>query len=106
MQDTSGEHSTLQLVVDQIEELIVSLIEQIRERPAVAAAILAGVVGALVGSALAVRRRSIPAPPQRIARRARGMGDVAELTSLALRLLENPIVRAILLNQLRKRIFR
>ena len=37
MQDTYGEQSTLQLVVDQIEELIVSLIEQIRERPVVAA---------------------------------------------------------------------
>ena len=106
-QDTFSEHSTLQLVIDQVEELVVTLIEEVRERPAVAGALLAGVVGAMVGSALAVRARSKPAPaPQRVVRRARAMGDLAEIGSIALRLLENPLVRAMIVRQVLKRLRR
>jgi hypothetical protein len=105
-QDTYGEHSTLQLVVDQIEELIVTLIEEIRERPAVAGALLAAVVGAIIGSALAVRARRPPPIPRRVVRRARLMGDLAELGGLGLRLLENPLVRAVIVRQLLKRLRR
>src|ERR671932_615247 len=88
------EQSTLQLVIDQLVELVVTLIEEIRERPAVAAAILAGEVGAIVGTFLAARAvRGRPSAPRRAARRARGFADAADLAGLAVRLLENPIVR-------------
>ena len=55
MQDYNVESSTLQLIVDQLEELIVTVVEEIRERPGVAVAILAGVVGATVGGMLAAQ---------------------------------------------------
>ncbi len=87
------EQSTTQLVVDQLEELAVTIIEEIRERPAVAAAILAGVVGALIGIALAAgfgRRRS---PTRRIARRVSRVGAMTDLAGLGVKLFENPIVR-------------
>jgi hypothetical protein len=89
------DQSTLQLVVDQLEELVVTLIEEIRERPAVAAAIAAGVIGAVVGTFLAARAMgSRPSPPRRAAKRARGLADAADLAGLGVRLFENPIVRA------------
>lgn len=106
MQDSYGDRSTLQLVIDQLEELIVTLIEEIRERPAIAGALLAAVIGAMLGGALAARGRSRPRAPRRLAKRARTMTDLAELTRLGLRLLENPLVRGILMNQLRKRVWR
>jgi hypothetical protein len=88
------EQSTMHLIVDQLEELIVTIIEEIRERPGVAAAILAGVLGAVIGSMLAARARRRPvSPPARLARRARGMGEAAELVAIGLKLLQNPIVR-------------
>ena len=106
-QDTFSDHSTVQLVIDQAEELAVTLIEEIRERPAVAGALLAGIVGAIVGSALAVRARPKRAPmPQRVVRRARLMGDLAEIGGIGLRLLENPLVRAIIFRQVLKRLRR
>ena len=104
MQDAYTEQSTLQLIVDQLEELIVTLIEEIRERPGVAAAIFAALLGALIGSALAARGRRNAAVAERVARQARGIGEVAEVAGIALRLLEIPLVRAILLNQLKKRL--
>jgi hypothetical protein len=58
-----GSDGVVQLIVDQVEELIITILEEIRTRPAVAAAILAGVVGAVVGSALAARMRRPPRPP-------------------------------------------
>jgi hypothetical protein len=63
--DNWGDSSdgVLQLIVDQVEELIITILEEIRTRPAVAAAILAGVVGAIVGSALAARMRRPRRPP-------------------------------------------
>ena len=90
---SDADQSTLQVLMDQIEELIVTLIEEIRERPAVAAAIFAALVGAILGSVLATRGRK-RAPVQRVAKRTRGMGDMADLAGVAMRLLENPIVRS------------
>ena len=94
MQDTDVEDSTFQLVIDQLEELVVTLIEEIRERPGVALAIVAGLVGALIGTRLASRRSSAPA--RAVRRKAQGVGDAAELAGLGLRLLKNPIVRGLL----------
>lgn len=108
MQDSSGlEESTLQLVVDQLEELVVTLIEEIRERPGVALAILAGVAGAVVGSMLATRlgRPSRPVPA-RAMRKARRLGDLAELAQLGMRLLQNPIVRGLALTALERQLKR
>lgn len=62
MSKSDGEQGVMQLIVDQLEELVVTVIEEIRERPGVAAAILAGLIGAIVGSMLAagVARRASP----------------------------------------------
>jgi len=99
----------LQLVIDQLEELAVTVIEEIRERPGVALAIFAGLLGAFIGGRvarrIAVRRAS---PPERVARRARRVGDAAELAGLVVRLMQNPIVRGLILaaleRQLRRRL--
>jgi tetrahydromethanopterin S-methyltransferase subunit C len=99
-----AEQSTLQLVMEQVEELIVTLIEEIRERPGVAAAILAAVVGAIVGSMLANRGRRRVLPKVRAPKQVRGIGDVAELAGLGLKLLENPLVRGVLVAQLKRRL--
>jgi hypothetical protein len=106
MQDAYTEDSTIQLVVDQVEELIVTLIEEIRERPGVAAAIFAALVGIMIGSALAKRGRRKRAVTERVAHKARGIGEAAELAGIGLSLLENPIVRAIILNQVKRRFSR
>jgi uncharacterized membrane protein YeaQ/YmgE (transglycosylase-associated protein family) len=47
----------LQFMVEELEDLTVTLLEELRERPAVVAAIAAGVVGALVGTWVAQRTR-------------------------------------------------
>jgi uncharacterized membrane protein YeaQ/YmgE (transglycosylase-associated protein family) len=93
---SDAEQSVTQLIVDQLEELVVTIIEEIRERPGVAAAILAGLLGAIVGSMVAAslaRRR--PAHPERVVRKARGavVSEAADLAGLALKLLQNPLVR-------------
>ena len=141
-----GTDGVMQLIVDQVEELIITILEELRTRPAVAAAIFAGVVGAMIGTALAARMRQKRRPPpsagaemlgalagtlasavprrvdgkvvgkaaSRTRKRARqglsrasGVGDMADLAGLGLRLLENPIVRsyarAAIAKQLRKR---
>ena len=102
-----ADQSTLELVIDQIEELVVTLIEEIRERPAVAAAILAAVVGALIGGMLASGVGRPKPVQQRVAKRVSRMGDMADLMGLAMKLLENPIVRSYVVaavsGQLRKR---
>ena len=103
MQDSYTEDSTIQLIVDQVEELIVTVIEEIRERPGVAAALFAALVGVMLGSALAGRGRGKRPVPRAVARKARGIGQAAELAGLGLSLLENPLVRAIILNQVRRR---
>jgi len=97
--EPSVEQSTMQLIADQLEELVVTIIDEIRQRPAVALAFLAAVTGALIGSMLAARasRRHV-SPPRGVVRRARGMGDAAELAGLGLRLVQNPIVRSYLIS--------
>ena len=126
MHDTS-EPSVMELIFDQLEELIVTLVEEVRERPSVALAIVAGVLGAVVGSVVAARAsrggesaankavkvakvaKSTKAAkaPKQIAKKARGMGDTSDLLGLGMRLLQNPIVRgyvfAVATRQLRKR---
>src|SRR5438309_10398358 len=52
---SGGSESVLQLIVDQVEELVLTLLEEIRARPSVAMAIVAGVAGAVLGSVLAAR---------------------------------------------------
>jgi hypothetical protein len=91
---SDAQQSTLQLVMDQLEELLVTVIEEIRERPGVAAAILAAVVGAIVGSVLAraARRRSRKGP--RAPKAAHRLGELADLAGLGVQLLENPLVRS------------
>src|SRR5258708_29626506 len=102
MQDTAAEQSVMEVLFDQLEELIVTIVEEVRERPGVAVAILAGVVGVVMGSILAgrSRRRGRLAP---VARRARDVTDTGELLGLGLRLLQNPIARAALIGMLRRR---
>jgi hypothetical protein len=97
------DQSATQLVIDQIEELVVTIIEEIRARPAVALAILAAVVGAIVGSMIAAGAGRPKPVTTRVARRVSRMGDFAELTRLGVKLLENPIVRAAVLSQFKKR---
>jgi hypothetical protein len=106
MRDANVEPGTLQLILDQLEELVVTLIEEIRERPAVALAVLAAVIGAVVGSALAARgggRRRVAAPA-RVARGASGVGQASELMGLGVRLMQNPIVRGFVLAAVQKQI--
>jgi hypothetical protein len=109
MRDTGVEESTMQLVLDQLEELAVTIIEEVRERPGVALAICAGVAGAVVGSMLAARtRRRSPASARMARRPARRFGEAAELAGLGFRLMQNPIVRGLVLaaveRQLRRRL--
>jgi hypothetical protein len=107
MQDVEAEESTFQLVMDQLEELAVTMTEEIRERPGVAIAIVAGLIGAIVGTRMA-RRRHEAAPARAVRRKAQGVGDAAELAGLGLRLLRNPIVRSLIIaaieRQLRRRV--
>lgn len=148
--DRARSNDLMQSLVDGVEDVLLTLVEEIRERPGVAAALFAGFVGALVGLALAARvARREPPPRRRVAhvaealfetldlgRRGRRVGGevkassrrvkqqadkrtgglfsrsldvrgVADLVPLAMRLLENPIVRAYAVRaisrQLRKR---
>lgn len=107
MHDQNLEDSTFQLVIDQLEELVVTLVEEIRERPAVALAIGAGLVGAIVGSLLAARvARGRASAPVRGARRARRIGDAADLAKVGVRLLQNPIVRGLMMTALERQLKR
>jgi len=95
MSEPTVEQSTMQLIVDQFEELLVTILEEIRQRPGVALALLAAAAGAVVGSMLAARASRRPAAPVRgVVRKARGVGEAAELAGLGLKLLQNPIVRS------------
>ena len=106
MQDASVEESTLQLVLDQLEELMATLIEEIRERPGVVLAICAAIAGGVVGSVLAARSRQSRRPSARIAHRARRVGDAAELVGLGVRLMQNPIVRGLVLAAIERQLRR
>jgi uncharacterized membrane protein YeaQ/YmgE (transglycosylase-associated protein family) len=101
MQDSEVEDSTVQLIIDQLEELVVTVIEEIRERPGVALAIFAGLIGAIVGTRLATRRsRSLP--ERVLKRKVGGMGEAAELLGLGMRLLQNPIVRGVVFSAIER----
>ena len=105
MRDANVEPGTLQLILDQLEELVVTLIEEIRERPAVALAVLAAVIGAVIGSALAARGgRHRVAAPASVARGASGLGQASDLMGLGVRLMQNPIVRGFVLAAVQKQI--
>ena len=111
MYEPTVEQSTMQLIVDQFEELLVTIIDEIRQRPSVALAFLAAITGAVVGSMLAARAsRRPPSPARGVARKARGMAEAAELAGLGLKLLQNPIVRSYIVSaiegQLKKRFSR
>jgi uncharacterized membrane protein YeaQ/YmgE (transglycosylase-associated protein family) len=92
---SDGEQSVMELIVDQLEELVVTIIEEVRERPGVAAAILAGLLGAIVGSMLAARIPRRQSQPARVVRtaRARNLSEAADLAGLGLKLLQNPMIR-------------
>jgi hypothetical protein len=107
MQDADVEDSTLQLVIDQLEELVVTIVEEIRERPGVVLAIGAALIGAFVGTRLAAKtghRRA--SPPARVARRAQKLGEVAELAGIGVRLLQNPIVRTVMVSAIERQMKR
>ncbi|MBV9599834.1 MAG: hypothetical protein JOZ87_23660 [Chloroflexi bacterium] len=100
MQDSDVEDSTFQLVVDQLEELVVTIIEELRERPGIVLAVVAGVVGAMIGSRLAGRKR---APAARAAQSSvKSAGDAADLARVGVRLLQNPLVRALIVATLER----
>jgi hypothetical protein len=88
------DQSTTQLIIDQVEELVVTLIEEVRERPAVAVAILAALVGAVIGGMLAAGVGRPKPVRRRVVKRMGDMGDMASLMGLGVKLLENPIVRS------------
>lgn len=97
MYEPTVEQSTMQLILDQFEELLVTIIDEIRQRPSVALAFLAAITGAVIGSMLAARAgRRRASAPRGVARKARGMAEAAELAGLGLKLLQNPIVRSYL----------
>jgi hypothetical protein len=92
--NANTEPSTMELIVDQLEELLVTIIDEVRQRPGVAVAILAAVAGAVIGSMFAARAsRRHTSPTSRVVRKARGMGEAADLAALAMKLMQNPIVR-------------
>ena len=106
MHETSSP-SFMELAFDQLEELIVTLIEDVRERPMVALAILAGVLGATIGTIVAARASRARRPAITVvAKRAQGLAETGDLLGLALRLLQNPIVRGYLTAMLRRRLAR
>jgi hypothetical protein len=90
MYEPTVEQSTMQLILDQVEELLVTIVDEIRQRPGVALALLAAVTGALVGSMLAARAsRRHRSPARGVVRKARGMGEAADLAALGVKLLQN-----------------
>ena len=71
----------LQRVVDLAEDLLVTLIEAVRERPQVAAALAAAVVGAAIGTALAgvTRPKPRPRPPSALVDVLAGLASAVAL---------------------------
>jgi hypothetical protein len=99
--ESHAEQSAIEPVIEQIERLVVAVFDQLRQRPAVAAALLAGIVGAVIGSMLASsfsQRHS--SPRERVARQTRTSLDTGDLVAGAMKLLENPLVRSFLFSML------
>ena len=114
----------VQLAANRASQLADALVAGIQARPLVAAAVIAGGVGALVGLSLARRSRSPQAKlgkalkdQARVAekqaeaarkggQRLRKVTDYGELVPLAMKLLENPIVRAFIVQTVTKRLVR
>jgi hypothetical protein len=94
--DSSVEDSTFQLVLDQLEELVVTIVDEIRERPGVALAILAGIIGAIVGAGIAGRASRRGSPPTR--RAERSARSVAGAADVGMALLKNPLVRGLVVS--------
>ena len=107
---SNADQSTMELIIDQVEELIVTIIEEIRQRPSVALAIVAAIAGAVAGSMLASRvsRRRVAPKAREI--RKRGMREAADLAATGVKRIQNPLVRsflrAALEGQLKKRFSR
>jgi hypothetical protein len=79
------DQSALQLIIDQVEELVVTLIEEVRARPGVAVAILAGVVGAVAGSVVAGNLTRPKPPKRRLARPIDTMAATLEMLGVLMR---------------------
>jgi hypothetical protein len=88
-------------------EVANQLAELVRAKPAAASAVIAGAVGGAIGVALAMRRsrkgKALGGHAAGVAERARKGGrpfgraaEYGELIPLALKLLENPIVRGLI----------
>ncbi len=92
----------MELIVDQLEELLVTVIDEVRERPGVALAILAAIGGAFVGLKLGNRsnRGRAAAAAALVEKPTRGAEHTGNLLGLIVRLLQNPIVRGFLLSLL------
>src|SRR5690242_18772077 len=83
MQEPIADESTFELVMDQLEELVATLIDEIRERPGIVLAIAAGVIGAIVGSRLATgASHGRGMAPRPVTHKARQVGQLAELAGL------------------------
>jgi hypothetical protein len=104
MQDSDVDDSTIQLVFDQLEELAVTLIEELRERPGIVLAVVAGVIGAIIGSRLARRGKKAPAPVRAARGTAQSAGSAADLLGVGMRLLQNPLVRALLVAAIERQV--
>ncbi len=65
-----GRGDVVQAITDTAEDLLVTVLEEVRERPSVAVAVIAGVFGALIGIGLAVyvtaRRREKARPASQL----------------------------------------
>jgi hypothetical protein len=105
MQDSNAEQGTLQLIVDQFEELAVTIFEELRERPAAVAAIIAAITGAVIGMSLANRRRG-PRAPKEVRHKAKTARRVSSLARIGFRLLRNPLVRGLAMTVLQRQLKR
>jgi hypothetical protein len=108
-----------QLVTNRIAATGAELLDLVREQPLIPGVALAAGLGALLGLWAARRPRSraerlqdavvdqaetIVTKGRDTGRRVKSFADYGELVRLAMRLLENPLIRAYLLQQLTKRV--
>jgi hypothetical protein len=99
--ESHGEQGVIDPIIEQIERLVVAVFDQLRQRPAVAGALFAAIVGAVIGSMLAASFSQRQTTSQaHMARRENTAVDARTLAAGALRLLENPLVRSFLFSML------